>query len=311
MNLKIPKRISVETIFGCNASCIMCPIDLPTERKKGIMDMATSNKIFEEFAPYVDQIEKVDLFGLGEPLLDPHLVKRIKYAKGLGFKNLAISTNAQRLTEQKQLELLDSEIETIIFSIDGFNAETHQEIRRKLDYHIVIKNCESMIRKRDEGGYKTRFVMRFIRQEKNWHEWEPYFKKWDALLSGDKRDIISRFDAHSWSGALATKQEHLGRSRLDPLIEGLPCWHVFEHFVVLADGTVPLCSEDWHKGTVRFGNVKDENAVEIFNNRHFEQIRGVHSRHSKNQMKLCQDCTVHYSFQTKSEFMPSQAAKVA
>ena len=81
------------------------------------MSEEISTKIFDGFAPYVKHIDKVDLFGLGEPMLDPHLFKRIRYAKSLGYRNLAISTNAQMLTGSKQVELLESRIETVIFRL--------------------------------------------------------------------------------------------------------------------------------------------------------------------------------------------------
>lgn len=36
---------------------------------------------------YKEHIQKFDLFGLGEPLLDKTLFEKIKYAKSKGFKN--------------------------------------------------------------------------------------------------------------------------------------------------------------------------------------------------------------------------------
>ena len=59
----------------------MCVIDMPTNRKKGIMKMDLFKKIIDDLSPYGDRIEQVDLFGLGEPLLDKHIVERIKYLK--------------------------------------------------------------------------------------------------------------------------------------------------------------------------------------------------------------------------------------
>ena len=102
----IPKRIQLETFYGCNAKCIMCAVSLPPTRKKGIMPLDMSKYILDEFAPYKNQIKKLDLFGLGEPLLDPYIFQRIKYAKEKGFRNIAISTNADLLDKEKQRKLL-------------------------------------------------------------------------------------------------------------------------------------------------------------------------------------------------------------
>ena len=115
----IPKRLQIETIFGCNASCIMCAIDVTTNRKKGIMPLEMSKYIFDELSPYTNQIEKLDFFFLGKPLLDPYIFERIKYAKKKSFQSLAISTIADPLDEEKQVKLIESEIDIVIFSIDG------------------------------------------------------------------------------------------------------------------------------------------------------------------------------------------------
>ena len=62
--------------------------------------------IIDSLEPYKQKIEKVDLFGLGEPLLDKFIFDRIKYVKKRGFRNVAISTNADLLDENKQDLLL-------------------------------------------------------------------------------------------------------------------------------------------------------------------------------------------------------------
>ncbi len=300
--MRIPNRVSIETIYGCNASCIMCPIDIVSPRKKGVMPVSLSSKIFEELAPHAHLIDKLDLFGLGEPLLDPHLFSRIREAKSLGFRNIAISTNAEKLDAGKCRELLESGLDTVIFSIDGIRAETHETIRRNLHYPKILENCLNTIRVRDEEGFSTRFVVRFIRQPLNEGEWDEYAAFWSEALSADRRDIIIRYDAHSWSGAVASKDSHL--TRRDPLIEIQPCWHVFDHLVVLTDGTVPLCSEDWHKGTVQFGNANNESVIDIFNNKTSGRIRDIHASGQKNKIQLCRECTVHYSMPSKLEISP-------
>jgi MoaA/NifB/PqqE/SkfB family radical SAM enzyme len=77
--MKIPKSLSIETVYGCNARCIMCPIDYPAKRKKQIMSSKMYKYIIDSMAKYVDDINMLNLFGLGEPFLDPQLLDRIRY----------------------------------------------------------------------------------------------------------------------------------------------------------------------------------------------------------------------------------------
>ena len=49
----IPRRIVIETIFGCNAACGMCVINHPTDRPKGIMPM---DKFRDLVGPVMDVV---------------------------------------------------------------------------------------------------------------------------------------------------------------------------------------------------------------------------------------------------------------
>ncbi|HEB71926.1 MAG TPA: radical SAM protein, partial [Nitrospirae bacterium] len=185
----IPKELAIETVFGCNLSCPMCFIDMPTKRKKGVMTMELFHSIVDSMAPYVNEIERVDLWSLGEPLLDHHLFERIGLLKERGFCNLAISTNADLMDADRRRGLLESGIETIIISIDGIDKQTYEKIRHGADFDRVVSNTENIIKMRDEGDYDTRFIIRFIRQADNFDQWERFKQFWNARLSQEKRDF--------------------------------------------------------------------------------------------------------------------------
>lgn len=301
--LLIPNRITIETIFGCNASCTMCVIDLPTQRKKGIMPLEMSKYILDEFLPYKDQIDKLDFFALGEPLLDPYIFQRLKYAKEKGFRNIAISTNADLLDKEKQIKLLETGIDTVLFSIDGVKKETHEKIRRGVKFENVVENCQSIIKIRDEKDYRTRFIIRFIKQDCNKDEWEAFKKFWKPKLSKEKKDLMIIYDMHSWGGELSTKDIVLKGSNSDPEIEKQPCHQLYK-LIVLSDGTVPLCSEDFHHGIYNFGNIKEQSPIEIFNCEKFNKIRQIHLEGKKNTLEKCRECTVLYSEKKRKDESP-------
>lgn len=212
----LPKRVTIETVFGCNAKCMMCPIDIPTSRKKGIMPFAMFTDLIDSLVPYKNNFEMMDIYGLGEPLLDPYIFERIRYVKGKGFHKVAISTNAQLLNEDKQRELLESNIDTVLFSIDGVEKKTHERIRRGTDFERVINNVLGIIEKRNVGNYRTRFVIRFIRQDANRLEWDAFKAFWPKHVSKDRGDFITTFDVHSWAGLVTSKEsvlEHEGKKR--------------------------------------------------------------------------------------------------
>lgn len=289
----IPTRIVIETIFGCNAACGMCVINHETSRTKGIMPMDKFTQLIDRLAPHRETVQLFDLFGLGEPVIDPHLADRVRYVKTAGFRNTAISTNAHLLTSEKASDLMEAGLDTVIFSIDGFSKEAHETVRFRTKYDRVVKNCIEMIRLRDAGGYKTRFVVRFVRQPLNTHEWEDYRKFWWGIISPEKRDLLIRYDMHNWSGQI--KGDAGDEDWRDPAIDTDPCHHIFEKLVVLANGAVALCFEDILDAQFRFGNAFEEDPVDIFNSARFNKLRKLHASGKRCNLNICSGCMVLYN----------------
>jgi len=277
----------------------MCPITLPAVRKQEIMPMEMFQKIIDSIEPYQENIQMMDLFGLSEPFLDPHIFDRVQYVKEKGFQNVGISTNAHLLNKTNQKRILDSGIDNMILSIDGATKTTHESIRKRTNFDRVVANCESLIKMRNDGNYNTKFVVRFIRQNSNKHEWEAYKEFWKSRIMRDKGDFITLFDAHTHGGEVFTQEGHLEERFRDPVIDKKACYLIFDVLYILADGTVPLCSEDWYKASYNFGNINNQSPIEIFNNSKFNKIRKLHTAGKKTQLAKCRDCTVHYSVVTK------------
>jgi sulfatase maturation enzyme AslB (radical SAM superfamily) len=275
----------------------MCPVNLPTGRKKQIMDEKLFRSIIDSLIPYIGKIEMMDLFCLGEPLLDPNIPERIRYVKDMGFRNVAISTNANLLDTPMQRFLLETGIDTIIFSIDGVNKKTHESIRRGANFEKVVSNCESIIQIRNDGNFRTRFVFRFIKQELNKDEWPAFIEYWKKRISQARNDIICAYDVHSWDSG--NDSIELMKRTIDHEIDKIPCHVIFNVLYILADGTVPLCSEDWIHANYRFGNVEKMSPIDIFNSSEFNRIREIHVKGTKNTITQCSKCTVLYSERTK------------
>lgn len=289
----VPRRIVIETIFGCNATCGMCVINHPTSRSKGVMPLDKFRQMVDRLAKYNASVDMFDLFGLGEPVIDPHLAERVRYIKASGFRNTAISSNAHLLSEQKALELLEAGLDTVIFSIDGFSKEVHEAVRTRTNYDRVVKNCINMIRLRDVGGYKTRFVVRFVRQPSNEHEWDAYAQFWSGVISPGKRDLLIRYDVHSWSDQVDGTVTYADWR--DPVIDVAPCHHIFEKLVILANGAVALCFEDILEAQFKFGNAFENDPVDIFNSARFNKIRKLHAAGKRCNLNICSGCMVLYN----------------
>jgi uncharacterized radical SAM superfamily Fe-S cluster-containing enzyme len=80
--------------------------------------------------------------------------------------------------------LLAAGLDTIIFSLDGFLKNTHEQIRN-VDYDQVKTNILRFIDKRNENG-TTKIIVRMIRQESNKDEWDQYRDFWMKQLNQNR-----------------------------------------------------------------------------------------------------------------------------
>jgi sulfatase maturation enzyme AslB (radical SAM superfamily) len=295
----IPGRMQIETIYGCNIRCRMCPFSLSKDppRKKQTMSMETFKKIIDQMQPYTEHIKLLDLWGVGEPLLDPQICERIKYAKSKGFRNIAIASNIMLMTDKKQDDLLEAGIDSIILGIDGTTKSVHESLRVGTDFDKVLEYAQSIIDKRNKGDYKTRIILRFVKQAANVHQWEDYKAYWESKLNKEKGDMIIGYDVRPWYQEVSAKNVNYNEN-----ISKSPCHHVFDRLIVLVDGRVPMCCGDFNLGEYIMGNMNDTPLIDIFNCDEYKRIRKINLAGNKNQIDMCKNCALLFSESTQERW---------
>jgi radical SAM protein with 4Fe4S-binding SPASM domain len=198
------------------------------------------------------------------------------------------------LNLDKQHALLESGIETVIFSLDGTRKATHEKIRPRVKFERVVRNILSILRLRDVGSYSTRFIIRFIKQPLNEAEWPRYQEFWNTRISPASGDLVTFYNMHTWAGGVASKVSLLG-DQFDQEIERASCHHAFDNMTILADGSMPLCAEDILDPQYGLGNVIGKDPIEVFNGAAFNELRALHRAGRKNELPSCRECTILYS----------------
>lgn len=113
--------------FSCNNNCIMCT----TKPKEKYYQDRTTREILEDLKKGMNQgFKKVEFTG-GEPTIREDIFRLIKYAKDLGYKEIALSTNGRMLSYNDFTEkLIKNGVNRINFSIYGHNSKLHNAITR-------------------------------------------------------------------------------------------------------------------------------------------------------------------------------------
>lgn len=295
-----PKHLQIETVNKfCNARCPMCTI-FSSSREPRIMSLEEFCFILKRFVPYKEHIRFLTLHGCGEPLYDKTMPKKIGFAKEMGFKGIGFSTNCELLRSELSRQLLKAGLDTLIASIDGITKEVQESIRPGTNFGRVYSNTKNYIKIRDMGDYPGRVLIRLIRQALNYNEWDEYCKFWSELINPEKGDDIIQFDIHNCGDRIEGYKDMLA-DRQKYKDEGyMICPDLFERFIIFASGDVGFCSSD-QSGYFDFGNIHDDDPINIFNNQTYKEYREAHLENRQNELAHCRICTIAHSRHIKQK----------
>jgi len=284
-----PEYLQIETLAGkCSANCVMC--NIKESPRKGVMSVKDFIRILEAFEPYVDRLKYLNLQGLGETLLDPTIITKVREAKARGFKGVGFATNATHVDARMAHHLMAAGLDTIIFSVDGFK-ESHEKIR-KVDYGKVMENIVRFINLRNSCG-NTKIIMRMIRQDINREEWPEYSEIWRGVLSKKFGDQVACYDV--WGTEVEEKrQERLNRIAAFGETKQI-CPDLLNRMLLFINGDVILCCGDMR---VR-GNVFKTDPMKIYNNFKFQRFRNMMLEGRITDIGCCKNCQVLLSSMDK------------
>lgn len=275
--------INLETYNVCNLRCKMCTYSNMT-RKKVLMSMDLFKKIIDDSV--ANNVKEVSLNFICEPLLDPLLFERIKYAKSKGL-TVTFNSNGCLLTEEKIDALLDTGLDSVWFSLDAITKETYEKIRIGGDFEKAKNNIIKLIEKRNQKGIeKPSITVSFVTQKDNYQEISKFKSFWKECADNVHIGWINPMGKEGVSNA---ELELKGSRYL------YPCRPIFHEMTVMSNGKVVLCCVDYD-GSIVLGDLNEQTISEIWNSDKIKKIREVHISGHGDEIKLCRDtkCRILY-----------------
>lgn len=266
--LVFPNRVTVELTNDCNVSCTFC------NRQKIAMDIGYMEdklfyKIIDEMAEHLP-IKLVPFFR-GEPLMHPHIIAFIEYAKRKGIGPIQLVSNALLLDEKMQDALIESGIDYISFSLDTVDPQIYKCSRLLGDLNISSQNVESMGLKCKERKKKGLSAPTIQVSTINIEEYMPgqkaFIERWLPYV-----DVVRVYEQHDEKGWLVDPKI---RAKLDLFSERKPCRKVFTDMIIYWDGRLALCNYDWDEHR-DIGNAGTMTLQEAWNSKEYEAVRNMH-----------------------------------
>lgn len=279
----IPKVIYVETTNRCNAKCLMCPHE-KMKRPRGHMEWDLFTAIVDQCAQIEGRGLKLFLHKDGEPLMDPMLFERIAYAKDrLRRTQVHFNSNASLLTEDKAAAILDSPLDSIIFSVDGASAETYEKIRIGLSYDRTVANIERFFEMRAERGRGPKASLQMVVSDINRHEMDAYRGRWEG-----KADRVVFKPMHNFL-VQETSVHGKGLDRKQRYRCGMP----FNVMLFYCNGDMGLCCWDYDH-IVELGSIREQSLLSLYNSDRMSRIRRAMRRMDCSAIDPCNRCSRIY-----------------
>ena len=163
----LPRQLHIETTGSCNLDCEYCVLRKNMRNKK-IMEFSQ----FRSLGPYFKYVDGVSLSGLAEPLINKDISNYIRYVKKQNRGcSVSIFTNATLLTENLCHELIDAQLDTLIFSIDAFDFELNDSIRKGSSLSNILANLRLLneIKRKKASAVPVIFPVTVL-QKKNYRQ---------------------------------------------------------------------------------------------------------------------------------------------
>lgn len=269
-----PRQVQFETTNICNHNCSFCAYNI-MQRSKAVMDVSLFKRLCKE--AYDLGAREIGLFSGAEPLTCKNLHHFVSYAHSIGYEYSYISTNGIVGGAERLIQLIDSGLRSIKFSVNGGTREAYLRVHKKDDFEKVIENIKAVSDYRAKVGQTIYLSVSFVECEDSLGT----FQFLRELVDGYVDEVIY-YKADNQSGQVE------GFSR--PIFTDCPLPFNKAHFTV--EGYLRACCNDY-ENLLAVEDLANQSMIDAW---HSERFRSLRKRHIDDALNgtLCGRCIRGY-----------------
>jgi MoaA/NifB/PqqE/SkfB family radical SAM enzyme len=228
---------------------------------------------------------------MGDPLLDPHLLQRIRFLKEHPEINqVALTTNAIALSRYSDEEvgfLLDA-LAVIQLSIGGLDAETYRQMYGVNRFDQVRQAMDRLMDLNEKLSNPADLAFGF--RTNDWR-FELRFKQ--ELDAFRRRGVqISHLWTYANYGGLVESDRKLGvEVNRGPALKTRKCALPCVHLAVCWDGTITACGCADAEGSLAIGRAEKDSLAEVWGGE--KRARILESFEKNSPPKVCAACSAY------------------
>jgi radical SAM protein with 4Fe4S-binding SPASM domain len=272
-----PPVIQIEPSSSCNYRCVFC---FQTDKKLTTRQNGHMGQMeMQLFKDIVDQIENnvfsITLASRGEPLINRDIGKMLNYTKNK-FLAIKLNTNASLLNDDLSRDILESGINTLVFSADASGEPLYSKLRVNGKFENIIKNIKRFNEIRNSEYSKSNIITRVagvkFDDEQNMEDMESV---WGKLV-----DQIAFVKYNPWENSYARSENNIKS----------PCSDLWRRMFIWWDGRCNPCDVDY-LSKLETGRIQDKTISDIWTGDRYAYIRKKHQQKQRNHFDPCKRCT--------------------
>ena len=276
-----PLHLDIELTAECNLKCPFC-ITTHADFPAGKMDVDLFKKIVDEGAE--KGLYSLKLNWRGEPLMHPKMPELVRYAKEKGIIDVFMNTNATILTEKYARKVVESGIDRITVSFEGYEKELYESNRVGATFENTVENVKGLMRLKKELGSETPWV------------------RVQTVLIDELKDKVAEYRAF-WEEIVDEVAYIDMKNEVQRLVVGKDDWacpQLWQRLVISSDGQVMPCVND-HFCNMRLGNARDDSLADIWQSSKLTEMRQTHDAGLAHEIPGCSDCPLRSAQIMKDE----------
>lgn len=291
INWGVPIVINIESSSICNLKCIECLNGLnQIKREIDFIDI-------EIYKKFISEISKkswiINLYFQGEPLINKNIIEMISFAKTKGLMTV-ISTNGNLITEQLANDLVNSGLDTIIISLDGWNQSTYEAYRKGGSFEKLIQGMKFLAEaKQKHHSMSPSFIAQCLStsiSEKNTAEIKNIATKFGFNFQLKSIQIYNQTDSNQLipksKGRYSMKNGQIDSSKK---IKNY-CRRLWTHTIITSDSQIVACCNDKVPYYI-FGNFSTTDFHTILHSKARINFQSMVLK-QKNKISICQNCNL-------------------
>ena len=258
-----PLILQIETINACNARCVFCAYPR-MKREKGVMSISLFKKTVKEYAQMGGGAVSLTPIQ-GEPLLDPHLLRRIRILeRNPAINQVSTTTNAiamDRYSDEEVGYLLET-LDFIQVSIGGLDAETYRTMYGVDKYDRVQRAMDRILELNEHADNPPDIAFAF--RTTDWQFEHRFRQELDAYR--EQGVLISHVWTYNNYAGMVSGDDEQGLVVNDgPATKSRPCALACIHMAVCWDGRITACGcADAEGRGLQLGRVDQDSLADVW-----------------------------------------------